>query len=177
MATRNFKLIGRTFAPDAACTITLNGTEIFSGTLLQESGDDLPICIGSAEVGDDSVNVTLPVSITMTAGSIDYPAQFGMFQFNYGVSVNPLLTPEEAAYVGVPKNEIPAEILTSVISKGGFYKQLADVYDYGLTPSEIGDNRSNVLIDGEPSEYPDNAYQSLGVGQVLTFDQHIFARS
>lgn len=176
MATRNFKLIGRTYSEDVACTITLNGAEIFSGTLLQESGDDLPVCVGSAEVGDDSVSVTLPVSITITAGSIEYPAQFGMFQFNYAVIINPLLTPEEAAYIGVPTAEVPAEILTSVKGKGGFYIHSADQYAYGRTPAENQDNRSNVLIDGSPSEDPNWNYQSLSVGQVLTFDQHIFAR-
>lgn len=173
MATRNFKFIGRTYSEDAACTIALNGVEIFSGPLLQESGDELPVCVGSAEVGDDSVDVTLPVVITMTAGS----AGIGMFQFNYGRIVNPLLTPEEAAYIGVPKEEIPAEILTSVTNKGGFYVRSADQYVYGLNPEQTNDNRSNIQLNGSPVSDPDWYYQLVTTGQVLTFDQLIFARS
>ncbi len=172
MATRNFKLIGKTYSEDAACTITLNGAEIFSGPLLQESDEELPIYIGSAEVGDDSVDVTLPVVVTMTAGS----ASFGMFQFNYGFVVNSLLTPEEAAYIGVPIEEIPAEILTSVQSKGGFYTISADAYSYGGTPAQADDNRFNVQINGTPVITPARYYQLLITGQVLTFDQLIFAR-
>ena len=172
MATRNFKLIGRTYSDDAACTITLNGIEVFSGSLLQEFGDELPICVGSAEVGDDSAEVTLPVSITMTAGT----ASFGMLQFNYKLIINPALTPEESAYNGVPIDEIPAEIKSSVSSKGGFMIGSADAYDYGDVPVLCADNRSNVLINGLPSENPDYSYQLLGSGQTLTFDQTIFAR-
>ena len=173
MAIRNFKLIGLTHSADAACTITLNGTEIFSGALLQESIEESPICIGSAEVGDDSVNITLPVVITMTAGT----AGIGMFQFNYGITTNPALTPEEASYIGVPTAEIPAEIQTSVNAKGGFFINSADEYAYGLTPEETGDNRDNVQINGVPSVNPDYWYQDLTAEQVLTFNQHIFARS
>jgi hypothetical protein len=178
MATRNFKLIGKTYSEDAACTITLNGAEIFSGALLPETGEELPVCVGSAEVGDDSVEVTLPVVITMIAGS----AGFGLFQFNYGLIVNPLLTPEELAYTspeysGESSAEVPPEILSSIRSKGGAFVRSVDQYSYGNSEEECRSNRSNVQIDGLPALDPDWNHHCLTDGKVLTFDQFIFARS
>ena len=178
MAIRNFTLSGKTYAEEVVCTITIGGIECFSGTLLiAEVVDNQPICVGSVEVGDDSQNIVLPVSITINSAPDGIAAGIGMFEWNYGEITNPALTPEEAAYATVPFEEIPAEIRASVNSKGGFLVRSADEYAYGLTADECRTNRANVQINGVSVENPPYWYQYVTTGQVLTFDQDIFARS
>ena len=173
MAIRTFNLIGRTHSNDAACTITINGIEVFSGALQQVTDDDLPICTGSVEVGDDSVDVILPVVITMTAGV----AGIGMFKFNYGPGINPTLSPEEVAYVvNAPNTPIPRAISNLIETKGGMYVPSPEAYAYGKTAEEYNTNRYNITVDGNPISVPGYFYQYIISGQVLAFDQLIFTR-
>jgi hypothetical protein len=172
MATRNFTLIGTTDISDTTGTITINGVEVFTGTFINNSEEEAPIAIGSIDI-DDSVDTWLPVSITVTNGD----ARFGMFKWNYGWVINPLLTPEEAAYARVPAEDVPAEIVASVTAKGGFYVRSADQYSYGSTPEQNNDNRNTVLLNGVAVTDPDWYYINTATSDVLTFNTLIFARA
>lgn len=172
MAIRNFTLIGTTAISETTGTITINGVEVFNGAFIDNSEQETPIVVGSIDI-DDSADTWVPVSITITSGS----ARIGMFKWNYGWAINPLLTPEEAAYAQVPAEDVPAEIVASVNAKGGFYVRSADQYSYGLTPEQNNDNRNTVLLNGVSVTDPDWYYINTSASDVLTFNTLIFARA
>ena len=178
MSTRNFKLVG---AVEGECTgtITLNGTEIFNGTFVGNdwatgtSSNATPMCSGSMTF-DDSSYVTFPVVVTVTAGSGQI--QVGMFEWNWGFVVNPALTPEELSYIDVPWNEIPTDILNSVIAKGGFQIQEETDFDYGATTDQAFENRSNISLDGvsPPAGWDPNDGIAMAPGMTLSYDTNVF---
>lgn len=203
MSTRNFKLIGTTATEDAAGTITINGTEVFNGPFIQNSITDPATAIATGSLTfDDTNEVVLPVTITITAGS----AGIGMFQWNcatfvpnpaytseqYAVLTNPASTIEEkiavwssvadpafsSADITVLETETDDELIKDMLRAHNCTRQLPDEtsYAYGRSEETISDNRNAIFINGTPIAVPDWYYLTLSNTDVLTFDTIIFKK-
>ena len=100
-----------------------------------------------------------------------------MFKYNYDRVPNPMLTPEELAYVTAGTTEdAPQEIKADVYRKGGWNVGDPDTYAYGLTPDICYDNRINESIDGVAQEVDSgHYYYQLNEGSALTQTSIVFS--
>ena len=181
MTERIFILKGIRNTEAASIKITIDGAQVFSGAIdagmagEPAAGEaDQYLCDFTYTYDDSSgLDTNHGVVITMLTGS----ANIGMFKYNYARVTNPLLTPEELAYVTAGTTaDAPQEIKTDVHSKGGWWVGDPDSYAYGLTSDTSYDNRINESIDGVA--YPvesGHEYYGLNEGSVLTQTSIVFS--
>lgn len=101
MTIRQFNLMGDPAVEDVTAVITIGGVEVFNGVLTGGPNDpEVVTAVGSLDVIDpvDASDIIKSVSIIVTSGTV----QIGMFQWNYGVTTNPVYTPEQLAIVTDP---------------------------------------------------------------------------
>lgn len=172
MTTRLFQLIGTCWSETVTGTVSINGTTVFDGSFGGGNDDETPICTGSYTL-DDSVDTWVPVTITVTGGDL----LVGMFKWNWGSIVNPALSTEELAYYGKSRDEIPPEIRTSVLNKGGWMVSTAETLNYSTSddPTHMGENRRNIQRDGVPFSVDTGNHAHVPSGSTLTFETFIFA--
>lgn len=155
MRTRLFELEGIIRQVNSAGTIIVGGQQVFQGPF---SGPVVPLppgeefqpmdfLITGSYTLDDSQDVYVPVSITITAGEI----HLGMFEWNY-------------AWALVPGSNPPN------------YLQNADVFSYGNTEADADCNRRYEQINGQPAPTAGTCWPMLlTAGDVATFETKIFA--
>lgn len=176
MTQRIFKLKGVLPNNAATGTVTINGTEVFNGAFnVGFAGEPDGYLCEFAYTFDDSAvtDTTFPVVVTVATGQ----ANVGMFKYNYGQIPNPLLTPEELAYVTtntIP--DAPANIKSDVWAKGGWYVRDETSFVYGLNPTLSYGNRTNEILDGValPDENG-HLYIPVREGSTLTFNTIVFS--
>lgn len=176
MTQRIFKLKGLLPNNAATGTVTVNGTEVFNGAFsVGAAGEPDGYLCEFAYTFDDSAgtDTTFPVIVTVITGQ----ANVGMFKYNYGQIPNPLLTPEELAYV--TSNTIadaPANVKADVKAKGGWYVRGETTFVYGLNTDLSYDNRTNEILDGVAlPEEAGHLYIPVRESSTLTFNTVVFS--
>jgi hypothetical protein len=176
MTRRIFKLKGMLPEEAATGTITINGTEVFSGTFSVGAGGepDGYLC-EFAYTFDDSAgtDTVFPVIVRVNSGI----ARVGMFKYNYAQVANPQLTADELVYVtNKTIADAPANVKADVAAKGGWYVRSETAFEYGLTSVLANDNRSDEMLDGVllPVE-AGHTYIQVGEGSTLTYNTIVFS--
>lgn len=101
MTTRQFNLIGNLFQ-SATAVITIGGVEVFNGALTGNIAEqEVVIAVGELDITDpsDGSDILKPVSIIITSGAV---GGIGMFQWNYGKTLNMAYNPEQLEIVNNP---------------------------------------------------------------------------
>jgi hypothetical protein len=176
MTQRIFKLKGVLPNNTATGTVTVNGTEVFDGAFsVGFAGEPDGYLCEFAYTFDDSAgtNTTFPVVVTVITGQ----ANVGMFKYNYGQVPNPLLTPEELAYVTSKTiADAPANVKADVAAKGSWFVRNETIFSYGLTPELAYNNRTNEILDGVAlTEEAGHLYIPVREGSTLTFNTIVFS--
>lgn len=101
MTTRQFNLMGDPQIEGVTAVITIDGVEVFNGTLTGGPNDpEVITATGSLDVINpaDGSDIIKPVSITITSGQV----AIGMFKWNYALRQNPAYSPEQLAIINDP---------------------------------------------------------------------------
>lgn len=180
MTTRQFNLIGNPQNEGVTAVITIDGVEVFNGTLTGGPNDpEVVIATGSLDVVNpvDGSDIIKPVSITITSGTV----LVGMFQWNYARHENFVYTAEQMAIVSDPAStsaqylavfeavatppfsSADLDIFTSTDPADNLIKyaliyehkclpyiQDPEEFSYGVTESDYDCNRSNAVLNGTP---------------------------
>ena len=155
MRTRLFELNGIIRQENTSGTIVIAGQQVFQGMFAgnviplppEEDFHPMEFVITGSYTLDDSQDVYVPVTVTITTGEM----HLGMFEWNYGFALVPDSNP--------PK-----------------YQQNPDTFVFGLTDEDCNCNRRNELINGQPAPTAGTCWPMLVVaGDVITFETKIFA--
>jgi hypothetical protein len=183
MNERIFRLKGERTSAAATATITVDGTEVFSGSLLDGMNNpsepapgepDQYLCEFPYTYEDTGAPTNHPVVITLLTGS----ALIGMFKYNCSQIVNPALTPEELAYVTAgTEADAPPEVSAAVHAKGGWYICEETAFSYGLDPAYYYNNRTLLTLNNVPlmpEETVGHDYITVKEGDILAFTTTVF---
>ena len=152
MTTRSFNLLGVIYQDPAVATVTINGTQVYQGSLSGSPKDpdieeDQELITAGSYTFDDSTTVSLPVTVTLQSGQID----LGMFEWNYAWEVVPGSDPEE-------------------------WIQNPNLYAYGANVTTSLCNRTDELINGTAVPDPGtNIPIMMHAGDTVTFNTIIFS--
>lgn len=180
MTTRQFNLMGDPRVEGVTALITIDGIEVFNGTLTGGPNEpEVVTAIGTLDVVDpvDGSDIIKPVSITIISGSVGV----GMFRWNYGqvlntaynpaqleIVNNPASTPAQLfevfeAVANPPFNSAELAIIASTdpaddpIKHALFYEHkcfpgISDPsnFAYGATEEDSSCNRYNAVLNGTP---------------------------
>jgi hypothetical protein len=181
MTKRTFKLKGMVTTETATGIVTVDGVEVFNGvfSLGSDFEPDGYLCKFTCDIENQydwemrPKNITLPVTVTVTTGTV----QAGMLKCNYARIPNPLLTPDELAYMtdGV-KITAPIAVKADVAAKGGWMINSVTVFTYGLTTATTYNNRISLFLDGVAiPEETGHCYITVESGSTLSFATLVFS--
>lgn len=180
MTTRQFNLMGDPQVEGVTAIITIDGVEVFNGTLTGGPNEpEVVTATGSLDVVNpaDGSDIIKPVSITITSGNV----LVGMFQWNYAQEPNLAYTPEQFAIVNDPASTSEQRFTVfQAVANPPFssadlaifastdpaddpikyaliyehqclpYLQYPSDFAYGVTEADYDCNRSNAVLNGTP---------------------------
>ena len=174
MTIRRWKLTGQQLDPTVTAVVTIDGTQVFSGDLIESadtSTGEIVLASGTFEL-DDSQDTVHDLAVSVTVGSV----LIGLMLWDQQYRYNPALTTDDCAYLFTgPRNELPQAVNDAVAARGGWGAYDVDYFGlfpgHALRPGEnqrILDVRKNIMVDGVPATVDVNSPVLVSAGSGLT---------
>lgn len=130
-----------------------------------QTGRTLEVIDGEIDFEFDS-KILVPVVVELSSGFLEVETIY----WDYGLTVNPLLTELEKTYVTVKIVDTPLEIRNAFVAKGGRVIKSPEVFEKGDERNSAIDNRKFIRLNGYSIDVDPGTNISLEPGDVLTMN-------